>query len=66
MRKFLLNLAPGEPLALVQELLYFNNSIKMDPLLTSALDLFVHNIINGILLYVVVLDIFWCQLSFYL
>jgi hypothetical protein len=47
MRKFLLNLASGEPLALVQELPCFDNSIKMDPLLASALDLFVHNMIIG-------------------
>jgi hypothetical protein len=45
MRKFLLNLAPGEPLALVQELPCFDDSIKMDPLLSSALDLCVHNMI---------------------
>ena len=38
MRKFLLNLAPGEPLALVQELPCFNDSIKLDPLLSSSLD----------------------------
>ena len=44
MRKFLLNLAPGEPLALVQELPCFDDSIKLDPLLLSALDLCVHNI----------------------
>jgi hypothetical protein len=46
MRKFLLNLAPGEPLALVQELPCFDNSIKLDPLLSSALDLCVHNMIT--------------------
>jgi hypothetical protein len=45
MRKFLLNLAPGEPLALVQELPCFDDSIKLDPLLLSALDLSFHNII---------------------
>ena len=47
MRKFLLNLALGEPLALVQELSYFDDSIKLDPLLSSALDLCVHNFIIG-------------------
>jgi hypothetical protein len=47
MRKFLLNLAPGEPLALVQELPCFDDSIKLDPLLSSALDLCVHNMIIG-------------------
>jgi hypothetical protein len=46
MRKFLLNLAPGEPLALVQELPCFDDSIKLDPLLSSALDLCVHNMIT--------------------
>jgi hypothetical protein len=50
MRKFLLNLAPGEPLALVQELPFFDDSIKLDPLLLSALHLFVHNLIIGCLL----------------
>jgi hypothetical protein len=50
MRKFLLNLAPGEPLALVQELPCFDDSIKLDPLLSSALDLSVHNLIIGCLL----------------
>jgi hypothetical protein len=45
MRKCLLNLAPGEPLALVQELPCFDNSINLDPLLSSALDLCVHNMI---------------------
>ena len=53
MRKFLLNLAPGEPLALVQELPCFDDSIKLDPLLSSALDLSVHNLIIGCLLYAV-------------
>jgi hypothetical protein len=36
MRKFLLDLAPSEPLALVQELPYFDNSIKLDSLLLCA------------------------------
>jgi hypothetical protein len=45
MRNFLLNLALGEPLALVQELTYFDDSIKLDPLFSSALDLCVHNMI---------------------
>jgi hypothetical protein len=58
MRKFLLNLAPGEPLALVQELPCFDNSIKLDSLLESALDLFVHNMITGFLLYAVGVEIF--------
>jgi hypothetical protein len=37
MRKFLLNLAPGETLSLVQELPCFDNLIKMDPF-TSTYD----------------------------
>jgi hypothetical protein len=49
MRKFLLNLALGEPLSLVQELPCFDNLIKLDPLLESALDLCVHNMIIGFL-----------------
>jgi hypothetical protein len=65
MRKFLLNLASGEPLALVQELPYFDDSIKLDPLLSSALDMSVHNMIVGFLLYTFGVDICWCQLFFY-
>jgi hypothetical protein len=45
MRKFLLKLAPGEALSLVQELPFFDESIKMDHFLSSALDLCVHNLI---------------------
>jgi hypothetical protein len=66
MRKFLLNLAPGEPLALVQELPCFDNSIKMDPLLASAIDMFVHNMITGCMFYAVGVELFWCQLFCYL
>jgi hypothetical protein len=43
MRKFLLNMTPGEPLSLVQELPYFNESIKMDHLLLTSLDMCFHN-----------------------
>ena len=57
MRKFLLNLAPGEPLALVQELPYFDNLIKMDPLFASALELCVHDIISGFLFHAVMVEI---------
>jgi hypothetical protein len=60
MRKFLLNLALGEPLALVQELPYFDDSIKLDPLLLSALDMSIHNIIIVFLLYAVGVEICWC------
>jgi hypothetical protein len=65
MRKFLLNLAPSEPLALVQELPYFDDSIKLDPLLSSDLDLRVHNMIIGCLLYAVGVELCWCQLFCY-
>jgi hypothetical protein len=60
MMKFLLNLAPGETLALVQELPFFDNSIKMDPLLVSSLDLFVHNLITVCMLYAVEVELCWC------
>ena len=62
MRIFLLNLASSEPLALVQELTWFDDSIKLIPLLSSALDLCVQNIITGCLLYAVGVDLYWCQL----
>ena len=66
MNKFLLNLASGEPLALVQELPCFDDSIKLDPLLSSSLDLSVHNLIIRFLLYAVRVELFWCQLQCYL
>jgi hypothetical protein len=62
----MLNLAPGEPLALVQALPCFDDSIKLDPLLSSALDLCVHNMIIGFLLYAVGVEIYWCQLLCYI
>jgi hypothetical protein len=65
MRKFLQNLAPGEPLALVQELPFFDDSIKLDPLLSSALDFCVHNMIIGFLLYAFKVEICWYQLFCY-
>jgi hypothetical protein len=46
----MLNLALGEPLALVHELPFFDDSIKLDPLLSSALVLSVQNMIIGCLL----------------
>jgi hypothetical protein len=65
MRKFLLNLAPGEPLALVQELPCFDDSIKLNPLFLSALDLCVHNLIIGFLLYAVMVELCGCQMFCY-
>jgi hypothetical protein len=58
MRKFLLNLAPGEPLGLVQELPCFDNSIKLDHLIDSAHDLFLHSLIIGFLLYAVGVELY--------
>jgi len=46
MRKPLLSLVRGEPLALVKELACFNNSIQFDILLVSVLDLRVHDLNN--------------------
>jgi hypothetical protein len=66
MRKFLLNLASSEPLALVQEIPLFDNPIKIDPLLESSLDLCFHDMINGFLFHAVRVDLFWCQLFCYL
>ena len=51
MMKFLLNLASCEPLVLVQKLPCFDGLIKLDPLLLSALDMCVHNMISRCLLY---------------
>jgi hypothetical protein len=53
MRKFLLNLAIGEPLALVQELPRFDNTIKLKLLLASTLDLCIHDIISGCMFHAV-------------
>jgi hypothetical protein len=64
-RKFLLIFSPGEPLALVQELPCFDESIKLDPLLSSDLDMCVQNMIIVFLLHAVKVDLFWCQLFCY-
>jgi hypothetical protein len=61
-RKLLLNLAPGEPLSFVEELPYLDNSIKLDPLLASALDLCVHYLMSGFLFHAVRVELCWCQL----
>ena len=53
MRKLLLNLVPGEPLALMQELASFDNPIQGDLLLVSVLDLHVHDTIFGGLFHAV-------------
>ncbi len=46
MRKPLLNLVPGEPLALVLAQASFDNLIQLDILLASVLDLRVHYLIS--------------------
>ena len=51
-RNFLLNLVPGEPLALVQDLASFDHPIQLDLLLVSVLDLHVHDTICGGLFHV--------------
>jgi hypothetical protein len=43
MGKLLLNMTPGEPLALVNKLPYVNNPIELYFLLTSALFISVHD-----------------------
>ena len=65
MRILMLNLALGEPLALVQELPCLDDSIKLDPLFSSALDMGVHNMIIGGLLYEVGVELCWFHLFFY-
>jgi len=64
MKKFMLNLALGEPLSLLQELPYLENPIKLDLLLASALDLCVHYLINGCMFNAVKVEIYWCQLFY--
>jgi hypothetical protein len=64
MGKHLLNLTTGEPLALVQEFPYFDNSIKLDPLLASALNLSVPDLIHGCMFHEVRVDIYQCQLLY--
>lgn len=46
MGELLLNLIPGEPLALVQELANFDNMIELNPMLESVLSYCVHDLIN--------------------
>ena len=63
MKKFLLNLASGEPLSLVQEMPCFDNPIKLDPMLAIALDLCVHDLIIGFLFHVVKFELFGVNCS---
>lgn len=57
-----MNLVPGEPLALAQELANFDNSIQLDILLGSVFDPFVHDLISRGLFHVVWVELYWCQL----
>lgn len=58
----MLNLVPGEPLAMVKELTCFNNPIQLDPLLASVLDLCVNDIISCGMFDVAGVEICWCHL----
>ena len=60
MRKLLLNLVPGEPLALVQELARIENPIQLDLLLASVLDFHFHDTICGGLFHV---DVIYSAIS---
>jgi hypothetical protein len=66
MRKFLLNLALGEPLALVEEFPFFDNTIKLKIIFSSALELCFHDIISGFFFHAVRVELCQCQLFFYL
>jgi hypothetical protein len=55
----MLNLAPSEPLALVQEMPCFDNPIKLNPLLESALDLCIYYLISVFMFHLVMVDICW-------
>jgi hypothetical protein len=48
-----MNLAPGEPLAMVNKLLCFDNPVELYVLLTGAFHLCIHDSINYSLLKVV-------------
>ena len=49
----MLNFVPCEPLALVKELACFDNSIQLDILLVSVLDLCVHDLISWSLFHAI-------------
>jgi hypothetical protein len=59
-----LELALGEPLALVEEFPCLDNPINMDPLLEISLDLCVHCLISGFLLHAVKVEIYGFQLFY--
>jgi hypothetical protein len=66
MKKFVLNLASGESLALVQELSCFDDLIKLDPLLSSSIDMCFDNMITGCMLDAIRVELSCCQCLCYL
>jgi hypothetical protein len=58
----MLNLAPSEPLVLVQELPCFDNPIKLDPLLESSLNLCIYYLISVFMFHSFMVEIYWFQL----
>jgi hypothetical protein len=62
----MLNLALGETLSLVQELPRFDNMIKLNILLVSAVDLCFHDLINGFMFHAIRVELCQYHLSFYL
>ena len=66
MRKLLLNLTLGEPLAVVEQLPCFNNLKELDLLLLGVLNLSIHNSIRCFLFHAVQVELDRCQLLYYL
>jgi hypothetical protein len=62
MVKRMLNLTPGEPLALMKKLPYFDDPIELDGLLAGVICLGVHDTINCLLSDVVVIEFYRGQL----
>ena len=61
-RNFLFNVVPGEPFTLVKELAHFPNSIYLDLLLESVIDLCVHAPFNCGLFDAPWVELCWCYL----
>jgi hypothetical protein len=62
MENFLLNLTPGEPLALVKKLSFFDNWIELYALLEGALCLVFDDLIHCSLLNAVMIEFCRCQM----
>jgi hypothetical protein len=62
----MLNLAMGEPFALVLEMPRFDNLIKLKIMLASALDLYVHDLINRCIFHAIRVELCQCQMLCYL